>query len=122
MWNNSNTSTSKDGDTITADLAVAPTSSPSRPTIGMSARTNRRQSFAACIMDLKIPELGTRDGQWTDPNRASTVPSTPACGLNNDHFESAEFHDVASYDPKEIRKFYTVWSTSSSKPSAGRWR
>lgn len=123
MWNNSNTtSTNKDEDTATPDFAAPPTSSPSRPTTGMSSRTNRRQSFAACIMDLKIPELGTRDGQWTDPNRASTVPSTPACGLENDHFESAEFHDVASYDPKEIRKFYTVWSTSSSKPSAGRWR
>ncbi|EED18742.1 F-box domain protein [Talaromyces stipitatus ATCC 10500] len=116
MWNSSNTtSTHKDNDTVAPE--AGPTSSSSRPPTGISARTDRRQSFAACIMDLRIPELGTRDGQWTDPNRASTVPSTPACGP-----ETAEFHDVASYDPKEIRKFYTVWSTSASKPSPGRWR
>lgn len=125
MWNLSNaTSTSNDSDIVKSDMATSPTSSPSsssRPVTGMSGRANRRQSFAACIMDLKIPELGAREGQWTDSKRAATAPSTPGCGFE-DNYGSAEFHDVASYDPQEIRKLYTVWSTSSPKPFAGRWR
>lgn len=31
----------------------------------------RRPSFAACIVDFKIPELGSRDGPWRNHRRAS---------------------------------------------------
>jgi hypothetical protein len=30
----------------------------------------RRPSFAACIVDFKIPELGSREGLWTESSRA----------------------------------------------------
>lgn len=119
LWKSNNLSANNES---SSGVSKSPTSSPSRHTAtGPVGRNDRRQSFAACIMDLKIPELSARDGQWTHPSRAVTAPSTPGCGLD-DSCDSAEFHDVASYDPQEIRKIFTVWSTSSSKPSAGRWR
>ena len=31
----------------------------------------RRASFAACIVDFKIPELGSREGKWKEGGRAS---------------------------------------------------
>jgi hypothetical protein len=128
MWKDNNTAqTRNDCDVNGSEVSQSTTSSsssissPSRQMTSSIGRNNHRQSFAACIMDLKIPELGPREGQWTPPNRTAMAPSTPGCDLD-DSCDNAEFHDVASYDPKEIRKFYTVWSTSSSKPSAGRWR
>ncbi|KAH8703394.1 F-box domain protein [Talaromyces proteolyticus] len=122
MWKNNN-SNPADGVKNTEMLPSSVIASPSRPSSSAHGPANRprRTSFAACIMDLKIPELSHRDGQWinhhADTERGcSTVPCTPAS-----ESENTEFHDVASYDPQEIRRFYTVWSTSSANPS-GRWR
>ena len=33
---------------------------------GLSSASKRRTSFAACIVDFKIPELSTREGRWVD--------------------------------------------------------
>ncbi|OKL61901.1 hypothetical protein UA08_02425 [Talaromyces atroroseus] len=124
VWKDNNTlSTNNDCGVDGFEVSSSTTSltSPSRRTTASIGRNSHRQSFAACIMDLKIPELGAREGLWTPPNRAATAPSTPGCDLD-DSCDTAEFHDIASYDPQEIRKFFTVWSTSSPKPSAGRWR
>lgn len=42
--------------------------------VPISAQMNdpsaRRPSFAACIVDFKIPDLGSRDGPWKDPGSA----------------------------------------------------
>lgn len=40
---------------------------PAVPTVAqMEHSSARRPSFAACIVDFKIPELGSRDGPWKD--------------------------------------------------------
>ncbi|KAL1980425.1 hypothetical protein VTN96DRAFT_4183 [Rasamsonia emersonii] len=84
------------------------TSSPSSPsrtsddTDNTNNRKKRRPSFAACIMDLKIPELGAREGLWMEPGTGGD--NSTAAGL--------EFHDIASYDPHDLRK--ALWATSTT--------
>ncbi|KAJ5178747.1 hypothetical protein N7492_001957 [Penicillium capsulatum] len=42
---------------------------PTSMTANLEDSAARRPSFAACIVDFKIPELGSRDGPWKDPGR-----------------------------------------------------
>jgi hypothetical protein len=116
MWNCSNTSDLHKNTDSHMNTEASPSSRPS----SSSAGRKRRTSFAACIMDLKIPELGPRDGRWIDSTSSTNTTSTAAATAAVPG-PAPDFHDVASYDPQEIRKFYTVWSTSSANPS-GRWR
>jgi hypothetical protein len=69
-----------------------------------SSNKKRRPSFAACIVDLKIPELGAREGRWMESAAA------PAGGH--------EFHDIASYDPVDLRK--VLWATSGLRHPSER--
>jgi hypothetical protein len=104
--------------TQSAAHSSSPNSSSSRVvshvpgTTRSESNNKRRQSFAACIMDLKIPELGAREGRWMDPGRTSTATTTTTTSGGTD---SVEFDDVASYDPHDLRK--VLWSTSSANLS-----
>ncbi|KAL1963504.1 hypothetical protein VTN77DRAFT_8085 [Rasamsonia byssochlamydoides] len=61
-----------------------------------SSNKKRRPSFAACIVDLKIPELGAREGRWMETGNTDA---------------GFEFHDIASYDPHDLRT--ALWATST---------
>ncbi|KAL2004472.1 hypothetical protein VTN00DRAFT_3474 [Thermoascus crustaceus] len=72
---------------------------------GGSAAKRRRPSFAACIIDLKIPELGAREGKWMETDNKRRKES-----------DASEFHDIASYDPHDLRK--ALWSSTGVFPQA----
>ncbi|KAL2001068.1 hypothetical protein VTN02DRAFT_2258 [Thermoascus thermophilus] len=84
-----------DDDDSSSSSNSSSNSSNSRP----PAAKKRRPSFAACIIDLKIPELGARQGRWTETAADDDGP-----------------HDVASYDPHDLRK--ALWSSRGVFPQA----
>lgn len=87
-----------------------PTASP----VSNASVKRRRPSFAACIVDLKIPELGTREGNWLD--NTSKVESENGPPESSD---SSDFHDFATYDPQDLRKAFLSSSPSSSLHRTG---
>lgn len=54
---------------VTMDGYESPTGAPHA--LEHDASSIRRPSFAACIVDFKIPELGARDGPWREAHHAA---------------------------------------------------
>ncbi|KAJ9349266.1 hypothetical protein DTO027B9_7666 [Paecilomyces variotii] len=84
---------------------------PSSSPVSNGPAKRRRPSFAACIVDLKIPDLGPNEGNWLDNASKAEGENSPPQGS-----DGSEFHDFATYDPQDLRKAFL------STPAAGLHR